>query len=151
MEKEKSIKILKFYIAGLNAQAFQHKIQGKIFASQGFTVLGEKYAEHATEEAGWVDKMLDRVLDLGGTLCFESSGELPVYENIIDYLKEDARVSDEGIERLRQDMLAVSNDVATYDLLKDYLKDEEEDASWTNTQLDLIKMIGLENWLVKQL
>ena len=42
-------------------------------------------------------------------------------------------------------------DVTTYDILKEYLKDEEQDMYWSEQQLSLIDMIGLQNWLVKQL
>ena len=66
-------------------------------------------------------------------------------------LKADADVSASGIEQLRKDMKSVAEDITTYDILKDYLKDEEEDANWTDLQLQLIKTIGLDNWLTKQL
>ena len=48
-------------------------------------------------------------------------------------------------------MDAVKEDVTTYDILKEYLKDEEQDMYWSEQQLSLIDMIGLQNWLVKQL
>ena len=51
MNKEQSVKLLSYYANELNAQAFAHKVQGKVFAAQGFEKLGEKYAEHAVEEA----------------------------------------------------------------------------------------------------
>ena len=35
--------------------------------------------------------------------------------------------------------------------MKAYALDEEEDMLWSETQLDLIGKIGLQNWLVKQL
>lgn len=35
--------------------------------------------------------------------------------------------------------------------LQAYALDEEEDMLWSETQLDLIEKIGLQNWLVKQL
>ena len=35
--------------------------------------------------------------------------------------------------------------------LQAYALDEEEDMLWSETQLDLIGKIGLQNWLVKQL
>ena len=66
MDNQKSIQTLQAYATGLAAQSLQHKIQGKLFASQGFSKLGEKYAEHAEEEMGWVDKFIDRIIDLGG-------------------------------------------------------------------------------------
>ena len=38
-----------------------------------------------------------------------------------------------------------------YDLLKDYLKDEEEDLYWSQGALEMIEKIGAQNWLIMQL
>lgn len=35
--------------------------------------------------------------------------------------------------------------------MKDYIIDEEEDMYWTESQLDLIKAIGKQNYLVSML
>ena len=43
------------------------------------------------------------------------------------------------------------DDFKTYDLLRDYALDEEEDMYWLQEQLELIEKIGLQNWLVSQL
>ena len=64
MKNETSIKILQYYATNLAAQSNAHKVQGKVFAAQGFSALGSKYAEHATEEMGNVDKFIDRIIDL---------------------------------------------------------------------------------------
>ena len=40
--KEETIKALQQIVTGLAGNSFQHRIQSKIFASQGFTKLGEK-------------------------------------------------------------------------------------------------------------
>ena len=37
-----------------------------------------------------------------------------------------------------------------YDFLVEYYKDEQEDLNWTKTQLELIKTIGEENFLINQ-
>ena len=55
-----------FHVTGLSEGAFVHKVQGQIFKAQGFTKLGEKYIGHYTEEMEWVEKFIDRILDLGG-------------------------------------------------------------------------------------
>ena len=151
MDKDQSVKILSYYANELNAQAFAHKVQGKVFAAQGFEKLGEKYAEHAVEEAGWVDKMLDRILDLGGSLTVEATKAVPVCEAVEAYLQSEKKVSEEGIEMLRRDIQKLSDDPTTADLLKAYLKDEEEDLNWTALQSELIAKIGLQNWLVRQM
>ena len=44
------------------------------------------------------------------------------------------------------------DDLTTFDLLKDYYKDEEEeDMYWGEQQLEIIDMIGEQNWLIKQM
>ena len=40
---------------------------------------------------------------------------------------------------------------STYDLLKAYLKDEEEDLYWSQGAVELIEKIGVQNWLLLQL
>ena len=71
MDKQKSIEALQFFVTGLSEGAFVHKVQGQIFKAQGFTKLGEKYIGHYTEEMEWVEKFIDRILDLGGEVKVE--------------------------------------------------------------------------------
>ena len=151
MTKEKTIERLQFYVTNLSAQSMQHRLEGKIFASQGFSKLGEKYQEHAEEEMGWVDKMIDRILDLGETPALEQAPAMPVCTSIVDLLNMDRQISVEGIKVLRKDTVDAGDDYATYDIFKAYLLDEEEDLAWTEQQLGLIDCIGLQNWLAKQL
>ena len=46
---------------------------------------------------------------------------------------------------------SLEDDFKTYDILREYALDEEEDMFWMQEQLELIEKIGLQNWLVKQL
>ena len=151
MDKNKSIAMLQAYATGLAAQSLQHKIQGKIFADQGFAKLGEKYAEHAAEEMAWVDQFVERILDLGGTPLVQAAPEMPVFTDPVEYIKSDYKVSVEQVPILQGIVVSLADDLKTYDILKAYALDEEEDMLWSETQLDLIEKIGLQNWLVKQL
>ncbi len=151
MDKQKSIAALQAYATGLAAQSLQHKVEGKIFADQGFSKLGEKYAEHAAEEMAWVDQFIERILDLGGSPLVEAAPAMPVTNDPVEYIKADLAVSHEQVPILQQLVLSLADDLKTYDILKAYALDEEEDMLWSETQLDLIEKIGLQNWLVKQL
>ena len=151
MDKQKSINALQFFVTNLSNQAFGHKLQGKIFADQGFSKLGEKYMAHYEEEMGWVDKFIGRLLDLGGELKHEVRQEGTLLTDPCGYIKFDHRVSVEGIEFLRKCMSEICEDVTTFDIMKEYLKDEEEDMYWSESQLALIEKIGYQNWLVKQM
>ncbi len=151
MDKQKSIAVLQAYATGLAAQSLQHKTEGKIFAAQGYEKLGEKYAEHAAEEMGWVDQFIQRILDLGGTPQVNAGVAMPVTTDPVAYIKADLAISVEQVPILQQTTLALSDDFKTFDILKAYALDEEEDMAWSETQLALIEQIGLQNWLAKQL
>ncbi len=151
MDKKQSIAVLQAYATGLAAQSLQHKVQGKIFSDQGYTKLGEKYAEHAAEEMGWVDQFIERIIDLGGTPEVQAAPAMPVFTDPVEYIKSDVQVSHEQVPILQQVVISRTEDLKTYDILKAYALDEEEDMLWSETQLDLIEKIGLQNWLVKQM
>lgn len=151
MDKEKSIKALQFFVTELSNGAFAHMVQGKQFESLGFTKLAEKYSGHYQEEMQWVEKFIARILDLGGDVELEDRKGREVVKNPIDYLKADLDNQKQGVDILYGCVAQVSGDPTTYDLMKAYLADEEEDLYWDEEQLDLIKLIGEQNWLIKQM
>ncbi len=151
MDKQKSIEALQFFVTNLSEGAFIHKLQGQIFNSEGFTKLSEKYIGHYTEEMGWVEKFANRILDLGGELKAEGQKARDLICDPIEYLKADLAIQQPGVEMLRKCMENLTADPTTYDLMKAYLTDEEEDLYWLEEQISLIDMIGTQNWLVKQI
>ena len=151
MNKQNSISILQAYATGLAAQSLSHKVQGKVFAAQGFSKLGEKYAEHAAEEMEWVDKFIDRIIDLGGQPKVEAAPEQPIFNDVVEFIKADLEISRREVPVLQQLTTTLIDDFATYDLMRGYALDEEEDWNWSEQQLELIEEVGLQNWLVKQL
>ena len=151
MNAQNSIQILQAYATGLSAQSRQHKVQSQVFASMGLNKLAQKYAEHSQEESEWVDKFIARIIDLGGDAKVEAVPEQPIFKDVVEFLKADLAISEKEVPALGQATLSVCEDMTTYDLLKGYYQDEEGDMYWMQAQLELIKMIGLQNWLIQQL
>ena len=151
MANEKVLAGLQRIVTDLTQQADGHQLQSRIFASMGFTKLADKYAEHAEEERGWVTKCIDRLLDYGCDVKLEAKAEAPTCKNPVDWVKYDLQVSIDGLAWLRDLTEAAKDDYTTYDILKAYYQDEEEDMYWGQAQLDLIECIGVQNWLLKQL
>jgi len=149
--KEETITILQSIVTGLSANSIQHRFQAKIFESQGFSKLSEKYIGHADEEMDFVGQFIDRIIDLGGIIKQEPLEEKPLFDNITDFLNEDKRVSEEGLAVILGIIESGKLDITTYDLMVEYYKDEEEDLYWTESQLELIENIGLQNYLNNQL
>lgn len=148
---EKIIEGLQAIVTGLSQQADGHVIQSRVFASEGFSKLATKYAEHATEEHGYVQQCIDRIIDLGGEVKLEAKQPAPVHKNPIDWLKYDLQVSKDGLAWLKTIVEEAKDDYTTFDILKDYYKDEEEDMYWAEAQLELIERIGEQNWILQQL
>lgn len=151
MADVKVIEGLQIIVTDLAQQADGHAIQSRIFASEGFTKLAEKYAEHAVEERGYVDKCIDRLLDLGCEVKLEAKKEAPVYKDPVEWIKYDLQVSKDGLAWLKDIVEAARDDYTTFDILKAYYQDEEEDMFWAESQLELIECIGKQNWLLQQL
>ena len=148
---EKLIEGLQIIVTELAQQADGHAIQSRIFASQGLTKLAEKYAEHATEERGYVDKCIDRLLDLGVEVKLEAKKEGKVCTDPIEWVKYDLQVSKDGLAWLKTIVELAREDYTTFDMLKEYYQDEEEDMYWGEQQLELIEVIGKQNWILKQM
>ena len=151
MSDEKIIADLQVIVTNLAQQADGHLIQSRVFAAKGFSKLASKYAEHATEERSYVEKFIDRILDLGGKVKLENKKEGTVFENPVDFVKHDLQVSVDGLAWLKKVLDNAKDDVTTYDMLKDYYKDEEADMYWGEQQLELIECIGVQNWILQQL
>lgn len=151
MDKQKTIEALQFFVTHLAEGAVVHKQQGMIFKAQGFTKLGEKYIGHFGEEMGWVEKFTERILDLGGEVKFEGMKGRDLICDPVEYVKADLAIQQPGVEMLRKCMVSLAEDPITYDILKAYLIDEEEDLFWSEGALELIEKIGVQNWLIKQM
>ena len=99
----------------------------------------------------FVEQFMDRILDLGGEIKQEAQEAKPIYKDIIEFIEYDYNVSVEGIAFLNEIIESGILDSTTLDLMKVYLKDEEEDMYWSEQQLDLCKMIGKQNYLTQLL
>ena len=150
-DKNAEIQALQAIVTGLSDQSFGHRIQGLVFGSKGLAALADKYAEHADEEMGWVEKFANRILDLGGEVKIEARPEAKVYDDIVEYLKNEKKVSEEGIARVTAMMPVFAEDIVAYEDMRAYLIDEDADLQETNQDLELIQLIGVQNWLVQKL
>lgn len=150
-DKTAEIQALQLVVTGLSSQSFAHRIQGLVFGSKGLAALADKYAAHAEEEMGWVEKFANRILDLGGEVKIGATPEIQVHEDIVEYLKHEKQVSEDGIAQVTELMPTLATDFVAYEDMKAYLIDEDASLQETNQDLELIELIGLQNWLVQKL
>ena len=88
---------------------------------------------------------------VGGEVKFEGMKSRDLIYDPVEYVKADLAIQQPGVEMLRKCMASLAEDPITYDILKAYLVDEEEDLFWSEGALELIEKIGVQNWLIKQM
>lgn len=74
-----------------------------------------------------------------------------MYDDIVEYLKREKQISEDGIAQVTELMPALAADFVAYEDMKAYLIDEDADLQETNQVLELIELIGIQNWLVQKL
>ena len=77
--------------------------------------------------------------------------EAKVYDDVVEYLKSEKKVSEEGIELVTGMMPVFASDFVAYEDMTASLLDEDADLQETNQDLELIGLIGVQNWLVQKL
>lgn len=88
---------------------------------------------------------------MGGTLKLGDKKDAPLFTDAIEYMKYDLQVSKDGLAWLAGLVEEARSDYATFDILKEYYQDEETDMYESEGELELIKVIGKENWYARQL
>ena len=71
--------------------------------------------------------------------------------NPVEYVKADLEIQKAGVELLYKCMETLTDDPTTYSIMKDYLKDEEEDLYWSQGAVEMVEKIGVQNWLFTQI
>ena len=88
---------------------------------------------------------------MGGEVKLEDKKSAPVCKDAEEFLKYDLQVSIDGLKWLAELVKIAQEDLTTFAILSEYYKDEEKDMYETQQQLELIQLIGKQNWLAKQI
>lgn len=127
----------------------QYFLYEKQLRHWGLVKLADHTSEEIQEELGHATKLAERVMFIGGTPSVESQAKVPVAKNSRDVLRYNLQMEQHAILELREAIRYMNSidDFGSADLLKEILSNEEEHASWLQTQLELITRVGLENYL----
>lgn len=129
----------------------QYMVHSEMCANWGYQRLHEAVEKRAINEMKHAEKLIERILFLEGRPIVNKLNQIAIgsevpaqHEN--DLVAEQAAVKayNEGVR------LAVEvGDNGTRALLESILTDEEEHVDWLEAQLDQIKQMGIQNYLVE--
>jgi bacterioferritin len=110
-----------------------------------------EYGE-SIDEMKHADRLAERILFLDGLPNFQLLGRLKIGESVEEVLRADLALENEAIPVLR-DGIAEAEGVRDYvsrDLFADILRNEEEHVDMLERQFDMIKQMGIENYIQLQ-
>lgn len=131
----------------------QYFLHGKMCKNWGYLKIGHKVYKESIDEMKHADVLIDRILFLEGVPNLQKLDKLNVGEDVKEQLESDLALENRAIPRLRKaiELCWDCGDHGTRDLLEKILVSEEEHADWLETQLSVIKDIGIQNFLTQQL
>jgi len=114
----------------------------------GFTRLAKKERAESIEEMNHADKLITRIVFLEGLPKMQEIAPLMIGESLKEVLECDLKgeyIAQEYYTTARE-ICRSHKDYVSMELFEDLLEDEEGHIDFLETQLDLLKNIGIQNY-----
>jgi bacterioferritin len=131
----------------------QYMVHSEMCANWGYEKLHKAAEKRAIDEMKHAEKLIGRVLFLEGMPVVSKLNKINIGSDIEAQHKNDW-AAEEGAVKAYNEGIRLAVEVAdngTRELLESILKDEEDHIDWLEAQLDQIKQMGIQNYLVEQL
>jgi bacterioferritin len=131
----------------------QYFVHAKMCQNWGYEYLGDKLRAESIDEMRHADLVIGRILFLEGVPNLQRYHKLHVGETVKEQLESDLQLEYAAIAFLNQGIEASrkANDNSSEDLMTKILVSEEQHTDWIETQLELIRQVGEQNYLAQQM
>jgi bacterioferritin len=131
----------------------QYFIQAKMCKNWGYEKLAKKHYVESIGEMKHAEKLIDRILFLEGVPEIARYDVIRVGATIDEQFKYDLDLESRGVAAYNAaiDLCIQLKDSGSRELLAGILVESEEHVDWLETQLGIIKDIGLPMYLQSQL
>ena len=140
--------VLKNELTAIN----QYFLHSRMLRQWGLSKLAAYEYKESIDEMKHADKLIKRVLFLGGLPNLQDLGKLMIGENVAEVLKCDLSLEMIGLPDLKMAIAHCETvkDYISRELFTDILESEEEHIDWLQTQMRLIEQMGIENFVQLQ-
>ncbi|MDX1960901.1 MAG: bacterioferritin [Leptospiraceae bacterium] len=131
----------------------QYFIHAKMNKNFGYLKLAAYMQKESIEEMKHADTIIERILYLDGVPDLQKYMKIKVGANMEEMLKNDLEVEYSAVERLNRgiDICVKNKDNGSREILERILLSEEEHIDWIEAQQNIIREIGIANYLAQQL
>jgi bacterioferritin len=140
--------ILKNELTGIN----QYFLHARMLKNWGITKLADHEYKESIDEMRHADKVVERILYLGGLPNLQDLGKLFIGETVEEILKADLKLEHTAHAALKAAITLCESkeDYVTADLFHQIIASEEEHIDYIQKQLGLIETMGLSAYLQTQ-
>ena len=151
---KKIIEILNDLLAGELSATDQYLIHGEMYADMGLSALAEHSLHESLHEREHGRALIQRILFLEGKPNLAKRDGLNIGKDVKAMLESDLALEYNVVKHLKSAIEACekAEDFVTREMLVAQLDDTEMDhAYWLEKQLNLIKLVGMENYCQSQM
>jgi len=131
----------------------QYFVQAKMLQNWGYLALAKKMMDESIGEMKHADKIIERILFLEGVPNIARYDVIRVGTAVPEQLANDLKLEMNGVKTYNEtiELCLKVKDAGTRELLAGILVSSEEHVDWLETQIALIKSLGLQNYLSEQM
>lgn len=141
-------KMLEEELVALN----QYMLHAEMQENWGYLGLAQEIHKLSIVEMKHAEKLMERILFLEGAPNLNDFPKLNVGKDVKQQLQNDLALERSAVVAYNEAIatLAEAGDHGSADLLRKLLLDEEKHEDFLRSQLDIIKDIGLERYLIEE-
>jgi bacterioferritin len=130
----------------------QYMVHSEMCDNWGYEKLHKAIEKRAIDEMKHAERLIARILFLEGTPVVSSLKKITIGAEVEGQHKNDWSAEEGAVKSYNEGIkLAVQlADNGTRELFESILKDEEAHIDWLEAQLDQIRQMGIQNYLVEQ-
>ena len=131
----------------------QYFLHARMLQNWGLEKLGKLEYEASIDEMKHADMVIKRILFLEGLPNLQKLNKLKIGQNVQEVIEVDLEVEYDAVPHLKKciQMAEAELDYASRDLFLEILKSEEHHIDWLETQRDLLKSVGQQNYMQSQM
>ena len=131
----------------------QYFLHARVARHWGLEALNEGFYKQSIAEMKWSDDLIARILLLGGLPNLQELGKLYIGEDVPEIIDCNLRLEKQKFDIITDAITLCEErrDYVSRELLTSLKDGNEEYDDWLDTQEDLIKALGIENYIQSQM